>query len=90
MLAYARRKEINPTGALALRREKNYLRKEFPFKEKKMKLRKAVEKGYRKLNRPLPEDPRERRIVEEQLCQWEQLVARYHDSLGSGSLDKVG
>ena len=55
-----------------------------------MKLRKAVEKGYRKLNRPLPEDPREQRIVEEQLRQWEELVARYHDSLGSDSLDKVG
>jgi len=55
-----------------------------------MKLRKAVEKGYRKLNRPLPKDPHERRIVEEQLRQWEQLVARYHDSLRSSRLDKVG
>ena len=55
-----------------------------------MKLRKAVEKGYRKLCRPLPEDPRERRIVEEQLCQWEQLVARYHDSLRNTRLDTVG
>jgi hypothetical protein len=67
-----------------------HLRKEFPFKEKKMNLRKAVEKGYRKLNCPLPEDPRERKIVEEQLHQWEQLVARYHDALRSSSLDKVG
>ncbi|MEA2062505.1 MAG: hypothetical protein U9P14_02300 [Gemmatimonadota bacterium] len=55
-----------------------------------MKLRHAVEKGYRKLCRPLPEDPDQRRIVEEQLCQWEQLVARYHDSLRSSRRKKVG
>ncbi|MBN2288770.1 MAG: hypothetical protein JXQ83_05510 [Candidatus Glassbacteria bacterium] len=55
-----------------------------------MKLREAVERGYRKLCRPLPRDQREREIVEEQLRLWEQLAARYHDSLRSGSLDKVG